>query len=152
MLPDTDYFPELTRLVRQALDAHLRTTNPGFLSMLTDDIVFEFPFALPEGLTHLNGKAALAEHLKLISSLISLESMTLENTLIDTQAEQAMLEMSCRGTSNVTGNRYDQHYVCVLTLREGLISRWRDYWDPIVVVQAMGGSVTIPEQMKGQKS
>jgi hypothetical protein len=151
MLPETDFFPELTRLVHLALAPHLRADESRLLSMLTDDILFEFPFALPGGVTHLEGKAALADHLGQITSLISLESMTLENTLIDTHATQAMLEMSCRGVSNMTGNRYDQHYVCVLTLRDGLICRWRDYWDPIVVVRAMGGSVALPEQQEGKQ-
>ncbi|MGX9272762.1 nuclear transport factor 2 family protein [Pantoea ananatis] len=134
----TDYFPELTTLVRQALYQHLRPETPTLLSMMSDDILFEFPYALPGSVPSIKGKSALAAHLAQIAGLISLESMTLHNTVIDPYAKRAVLEISCRGIAPETGNRYDQQYVCVLTLQDGLISHWHDYWNPLIVLNALG--------------
>lgn len=78
----TDYFPELTTLVRQALYQHLRPETPTLLSMMSDDILFEFPYALPGSVPSIKGKSALAAHLAQIAGLISLESMTLHNPLL----------------------------------------------------------------------
>lgn len=146
----SDSFPELTSLVRQALGDVLTADTSTLLSMMTDDILFEFPYALPDGITKLDSKAALAAYLPLIAAMISIEVMSLDNVIIDASGERAMLEISCRGTATRTGLRYDQHYVCVLTLREGHICRWRDYWDPMVVLKAMGGNLTLPNELKGE--
>ncbi|MEA1064993.1 nuclear transport factor 2 family protein [Erwinia sp. HR93] len=148
---EIDYFPELTAVVHQAIGSYLNADNDTLMSMMTEDILFELPYALPDGPSHISGKAALGDYLPKIAQLISIASMSLENAVVGEGGQQAVLEISCQGTGIATGRRYDQHYVCVLTLRNGFIKRWRDYWNPLVMLQAVGGAGDISQIMKGVK-
>lgn len=152
MNSEIDFFPELTALVRQVLEDHLNPNTLSLLSMMSEDIVFEFPYALPGGLPEVSGKPALADYLSQIANLISIKSMTLDNVVIDGEGKQVVLEISCLGTGKATGLPYNQHYVCVLTLYAGLIQRWRDYWNPIVILQTIGGIENLSEIVKKTKN
>jgi uncharacterized protein len=44
--------------------------------------------------------------------------------------------MTATGTIKDTGEPYDQSYVVVLTVHEGRITRYRDYWNPLKALQA----------------
>ena len=76
-------------------------------------------------------------------------SRALELLVRAADGTNAVLEFSCKGTSHETGARYDQDYVSVLDLREGLISRYRDYWNPLTVLEAMGGADSANAALKG---
>jgi ketosteroid isomerase-like protein len=39
-----------------------------------------------------------------------------------------------------TGAPYNQLYISVVTLRDGRIAHYRDYWNPLVVLTALGGT------------
>jgi ketosteroid isomerase-like protein len=39
-----------------------------------------------------------------------------------------------------TGVAYDQTYISVVTLRDGRIARYKDYWNPLVALAALGGA------------
>jgi uncharacterized protein len=43
----------------------------------------------------------------------------------------AIIEMTMPGTVTATGAPYEQSYVVVLTVRDGLIARYRDCWNPL---------------------
>jgi uncharacterized protein len=47
----------------------------------------------------------------------------------------AIIEMTMTGTVTATGAPYEQSYVVVLTVRDGLIARYRDYWNPLKVAR-----------------
>jgi ketosteroid isomerase-like protein len=47
----------------------------------------------------------------------------------------AIIEMTMTGTVTATGAPYEQSYVSVLTVRDGLIARYRDYWNPLRVAE-----------------
>ena len=49
-----------------------------------------------------------------------------------------VLETSCEGVATHTGKPYNQQYISVITLRDGHIVHYRDYWNPLVVLEAMG--------------
>jgi hypothetical protein len=54
--------------------------------------------------------------------------------------ETVIVEFSCTGEGVETGAPYDQVYISVVTLREGRIAHYRDYWNPLVVLTALGGT------------
>jgi ketosteroid isomerase-like protein len=51
-----------------------------------------------------------------------------------------IFEFSCSGEGVATGAPYNQLYVSVVTLRDGRIAHYRDYWNPLVVLTALGGT------------
>lgn len=133
----TDKFDIFSDLLRTALGPRLVPADdlPG---LFTDDIVFEFPFA-PEGLpARLEGRGALAAHLERLGPLLSLGEMELH--AVYPSGDTVIVEFSCKGRGVQTGLPYDQIYISIITLRDGRIARYRDYWNPLVVLAALGGA------------
>ncbi|MGF7146453.1 hypothetical protein FHS96_000062 [Sphingomonas zeicaulis] len=107
--------------------------------MLTEDVSFEFPFAPPGGVARLEGKAAVAAYLPKVGMLFTIEGLSPPRTMISADGRHAVLEFSGRAHAHEGGLRYDQDYVSVLDLRDGRISRYRDYWNPGILLAALGG-------------
>ena len=136
MTSTADVFPSLSSLLRQALGDLVSSEATSFLDMCDDTIVFEFPYA-PVGLTErLVGKSALEAYLPTVADLLTIESMSLSRVIVAAGSEAATIEFSCKGYSKETGARYDQVYVSVLDLNGGLITRYRDYWNPLILLSA----------------
>ncbi|MBL4733431.1 MAG: hypothetical protein JKY82_12710 [Rhizobiaceae bacterium] len=38
-----------------------------------------------------------------------------------------------------TGARYDQNYISVVRVQGGRIVHYRDYWNPLILLEAVGG-------------
>ena len=135
-----DQFPSLSSLLRQALGDKLAPHAHTLLEMCAEDVVFEFPYHPPGFTQRLLGRTALEAYLPTVSKLISIESMTLKDAFISADGDRAAIEFSCKGHAPDTGARYDQDYVSILELEDGLISRYRDYWNPLVVLSAIASA------------
>ena len=147
-------FTSLSSLLRHVLDDDMLSPDAGtLLDMMNDDIVFEFPFPIPNGVRRIEGKAALESYLPLVGAALSIDVLTLKRCLIAQDRASAVLEFSCQGTSNTSSARYDQDYVSVIDLSGGRISRYRDYWNPLIVQAALGDSalMTAPAVMRSQE-
>jgi len=145
MIENVDLFPSLSSLLREALGDLVSPNATSFLDMCADTIVFEFPYA-PEGFTErLIGKAALEAYLPTVGDLLTIESMSLGRVFISSNSDAATVEFNCKGYSNETGARYDQDYVSVIDLKDGLITRYRDYWTPIILLNATASSSSAEE-------
>ncbi|AZL60519.1 nuclear transport factor 2 family protein [Tabrizicola piscis] len=133
----SDKFDNFSDLLRAALGDRLASAD-SMLGLFADDVIFEFPYA-PEGLPRrLEGKAALAAHLERLGPLLTFGTMKLGNVYaVD---GTVIFEFSCTGEGVATGAPYNQVYISVVTLREGRIAHYRDYWNPLVVLTALGGT------------
>lgn len=130
-------FDTFSDLLRAALGDRLAPAD-SLLAMFAKDVVFEFPYA-PAGLPkRLDGIAALEAHLQKLGPLIDFGPMILGP--VHGAGATVIFEFSCTGRGVQTGAPYDQDYVSVVTLRDGRIARYRDYWNPIVVLTALGGA------------
>lgn len=129
-------FDTFSDLLRAALGDQLAPSD-SLLDMFAKDVIFEFPYA-PEGLPkRLDGVAALEEHLQKLGPLIDFGAMVLGT--VHAAGDTIVFEFSCTGQGVRTGAPYDQDYISVVTLRDGRITRYRDYWNPTVVLTALGG-------------
>jgi len=103
----------------------------ALIDLCADDVVFEFPFA-PEGRpTRVEGKAAVGEYLKTLSGHVRLEGVTALEIHETVKPELAIIEMTMTGTVAATGAPFEQSYVSFLTVRDGLVANYRDYWNPL---------------------
>jgi len=129
-------FNSLAALVCAALcDRVLESEN--FLDLFADDAVLEYPFA-PEGTPErLEGKAAIARHALRLAPLLEFGEMTLG--AVYNSGDTVIFESSCQGRGVEAGVPYNQDYISVITLRGGRIVRYQDYWNPLVLISAMGG-------------
>jgi hypothetical protein len=132
-----DQFPSLCSLLREALGDKLTPNAQTLLEMCSEDVVFEFPYHPPGFQERVEGRTALEAYLPTVSKLISIESRTLNHAFISVKGDMAAIEFSCRGHSQETNARYDQDYVSIIELNDGRISRYRDYWNPLVVLSAI---------------
>lgn len=145
----TDQIPSLSALLRAGLGDALAPGAEGLLDMMTEDVSFEFPFALPGGVQRLEGKAALAAYLPKVGVLFTIEGLSLHRTILSGDGRHAVIEFSGKAYANDGGARYDQDYVSVLDLRDGRISRYRDYWNPVILLAAVGDGERLNAVLKG---
>jgi ketosteroid isomerase-like protein len=106
----------------------------AYLELFHDEIVFEFPFAPPGRPHRVEGKSALREYLDRYPGRIEfvrLRELVVHET---TDPEVVVFEMGIDGRHKETGEPYEMGYVSVVTVHEGKILRYRDYWNPLAAV------------------
>jgi uncharacterized protein len=111
-----------------ALDA-LRAGDVGaFVAMYTDDAVHEFPFA-PEGAPQrLDGKAAIADYMKVLPDRVRFDSF--DDVRVREAGDELIVEATARGTRPGSGAPFQMQYVWFITHSGGRVSRFRDYMNP----------------------
>lgn len=122
-------------LLRSSMGDQLAPEAVSFTDMLADDAVMEFPYAPPGLPKVLNGKAAIRKHIEALGGMIRVEQFS--SPVVHQTPSGFVLEFSCSGVATQTGRPYNQEYVSVITLRDGLIVRYRDYWNPLSVLRAI---------------
>lgn len=148
-MPSSPNLSSLYEVLRLALGDNLSDTAENFIDLFAEDVLFEFPYAPPEGVQALHGKTELSEYLPKVGKLISVQSMCLNRVILSDDKKSAVLEFTCKGVGTETGVRYDQTYVSVIDIKNKLISRYRDYWNPLIVLSATGGLENMTETLKG---
>ncbi|WP_299837119.1 nuclear transport factor 2 family protein [uncultured Jannaschia sp.] len=144
-----DKFDSFSDLLRGALGDRL-DAGTDMADLFTEDVLFEFPYA-PEGLPRrLEGLPALADHLARLGPMLHLGEFTLHS--VHPAAETVILEFSCRGEGAATGLPYHQDYISVVTLRADRIARYRDYWNPLVALHALGGAESATKAYAGEST
>ncbi|RLV08761.1 phenazine biosynthesis protein [Streptomyces griseocarneus] len=110
-----------------------------WLDLYHPDSVLEFPF-LPQGWpAELEGRAAIAEHMKHFPEQlrVSFRDVTFVETADPTVV---VAEFTSEATALVTGRDFRQSYLSIVWTEDGLIKRYRDFWNPLVIVEALGGT------------
>jgi hypothetical protein len=125
------------------LDAHLeliRTDIERWLELFTDDAVVEFPYAaglaLPE---RLEGREAIRRYFADTPKHFQGLVFTHVRRYRTTEPDVALAEAHGSATIAATGSAYEQDYFMVVKARDGRISLYREYWNPIPGLKAFGG-------------
>ncbi|HEX8701942.1 MAG TPA: nuclear transport factor 2 family protein [Myxococcaceae bacterium] len=129
------------------LDAHLQfiaTDIERWLELFAEDAVVEFPYAASLGLPErLEGREAIRQYFietpKHFRGLV----FTKVRRYLTTEPEVAIGEVHGSATIGTTGRAYEQDYVMLLKSREGKISLYREYWNPIPGLKAFGGEESL---------
>lgn len=126
---------------QHAVTEHLRLTAAGqvdeWLDLFTADGVLEFPFA-PAGVpARLQGREALAAHMAHFPQNFDVEFVGLE-IHETTDPGRVIAEFRSVGTAVPTGKPYEQTCISVVYVDDsGLITRYVDYWNPLVAIEAL---------------
>lgn len=105
----------------------------GLLDQCTVDVVFEFPFAPSGRPRRLEGRDAVRNYLAQIYAHIHIErveQLTIHQTVAPTVAIAEFTAAVRAGEANAV---VSASYVAVVTIRDGLISHYRDYWNPLAL-------------------
>lgn len=108
------------------------------LEMLAEDAVMEFPYHLPTTPAQLVGKQEIVQFFSGFGDFLTLDEIRLVAAHQTTNPDVAVLEYEGTGKATQTGRSYLQKYITVLTFRDGRISHWKDYWNPVNVFTATG--------------
>ncbi|WP_371552984.1 nuclear transport factor 2 family protein [Streptomyces sp. NBC_00554] len=120
-------------LYRHGLRLLLDKDIPAWVDLWDGDGILEFPFA-PEGWpTRLEGKAAIAEYMRDYPDHIDLHEFPYVEIHQTIAPETIVVEMRGVGRVVDTGSPFDMSYIAVVTVRNGLITSYRDYWNPLAV-------------------
>lgn len=126
-------------LLRQGLGDLLAPQATTFTEMMAEDGVVEFPYAPGGAVRSVTGRAELGTYLERLNSVIELLSFSEPRVHHTTDPRVVILEFTAQGRGMKTGRVYEQTYISVVTVRDGHIEHYRDYWNPLVGSQEMGG-------------
>jgi uncharacterized protein len=127
-------------VVDRAMDLLLAQDMAGFAALWAVDGTMEFPFA-PEGYPQrLEGRAAVAEYLRDYTDHVDLRAITSRTVHQTVDPDVVVVEFEVDGTAVRTGRPYRMRYISVITVRDGEIAGYRDYWNPLAVAAALGGA------------
>lgn len=138
----TDPLPIYSAMLRTALQDQLAPDAMTFLEMLAPDATMEFPYALEGGVARLEGREAIAHYVAGLGFDIHSISAPRVHRAGD---GVVVLEFEGVGRHILNGQDYTMTYISVITLRDGHIVFYRDYWNPLVVLDAMGATISMPE-------
>ena len=122
-------------LYRHSLRLLLDKNIPGWVGLWAEDGVMEFPFA-PDGWpARLEGREAIAAYMRDYPDHIDLHDVPELRIHETTDPEIIVVEMRGVGRLVETGSPFDMTYIAVVTIRDGHIASYRDYWNPLAVLE-----------------
>jgi ketosteroid isomerase-like protein len=124
-----------------AFDCLLNNNVDGWVNHWAEEGRIEFPFAPVGYVAKVEGKAAIAEYMSSLPAKFDFRRFDVLTAYSDASGQQAVVEFACEGTALETGRSYNQHYVALLTFdTNGKILVYRDFWNPLVAIEAIGGA------------
>ncbi|MBG0855605.1 nuclear transport factor 2 family protein [Streptomyces spinoverrucosus] len=122
-------------LYRHGLRLLLDKDIPAWVDLWDDDGVFEFPFAPPGWPRRLEGKAAVADYMRGYPDHIDLQDFP--DLKIHRTDDPGTIVVEMRGVGRLvkSGAPYDMTYIAVVTVTDGRITHYRDYWNPLALPQ-----------------
>ncbi|MGW0461558.1 nuclear transport factor 2 family protein [Streptomyces tendae] len=122
-------------LLRHGLRLLLDKDIDGWVGLWADDGVMEFPFA-PEGRPRrLEGREAVAAYMRHYPDHIDLHDLPDLRIHETTDARTVVVEMRGVGRLVRTGAPFDMTYIAVVTVEDGRFTSYRDYWNPLALLE-----------------
>jgi ketosteroid isomerase-like protein len=120
-------------LIRSALDAVERADVDGFMACLHDELVLEIPYT--DGAP--TDKAGLGGLIRFLLKTFATLRFELDTVYPVADSEQLVIEYHSDFAAKVDGVRYANRYVGIFDFRDGLISRWVEYANPVPFERVM---------------
>ncbi|GAB3705634.1 nuclear transport factor 2 family protein [Nocardiopsis oceani] len=122
-------------LYRQSLRLLLDKDIPAWVALWAEDGLMEFPFA-PDGWPkRLEGREAIAEYMRHYPDHIDLHDFPELRIHQNTDPETIVVEMRGVGRLVESDRPFDMTYIAVVTVRDGHFTSYRDYWNPLAVLE-----------------
>ncbi|MCY0939970.1 nuclear transport factor 2 family protein [Streptomyces antarcticus] len=118
---------------RRGLRLLLDKNVPGWIDLWDENGILEFPFA-PDGWPQrLEGRAAVAAYMRGYPEHIDLHDFPHVEIHQTLAPQTIVVEMRGVGRLVETGGPFDVSYIAVVTVKDGLITHYRDYWNPLAL-------------------
>ncbi|MER6784358.1 nuclear transport factor 2 family protein [Streptomyces sp. NPDC000658] len=120
-------------LYRHSLRLLLDKDIPAWVALWAEDGLMEFPFA-PDGWPRrLEGKEAITAYMRHYPGHIDLHDFPDLRIHQTTDPQTIVVEMRGVGRLVASDAPFDMTYIAVVTVRDGHITSYRDYWNPLAV-------------------
>jgi uncharacterized protein len=129
-------------VVRRYIDAINAWDFDTKRALLAEDAVFEMPYA-PEGFERrIVGRDNIIAFVETIPAIIDAENLhDVQLETYNSDPGEIVAEYKSDMVIKPHGAEYRNEYVSRFTVRDGRISRFAEYYDPIRLLVALGGSV-----------
>ena len=132
--------PSAAQVLERSLDAFLSKDMKAWSELCDENVVVEFPFA-PEGSpSKLEGRQAIYEYLRNYPDTIDIKGIPVSRIYLTDDPNTAIAEWSVTGTVISNGNPYNMSYATFVTVRDGLIAKYKEYWNPMAFLKALSGA------------
>ncbi|NUL05367.1 nuclear transport factor 2 family protein [Streptomyces lunaelactis] len=122
-------------LYRHGLQLLLEKNIPAWVDLWDEGGVLEFPFA-PQGWPErLEGRQAVADYMRHYPDHVDVHDFPDVKIHQTTAPETIVVEMRGVGRLVETDSPFDMTYIAVVTVKNGRITSYRDYWNPLAVQQ-----------------
>ena len=128
-------------IISKFFEAQGKQDVQGMADVLTENIVFEMPFALPGLPDRVEGKGTVVEFLEqfLGKERGIFTGWSLHNIRIYPGGDPGLFfaELDGQGVVAQSGYQYRQKYIILFRVSNGLISQWREYTNPTPLREAL---------------
>ncbi len=128
-----------TTLFERKLDAWLREDTDGYLAFWAEDMTFGSPMH-PEPI---RGRDAFAALLRTWGPALRPLSMDVEHLAV--AGDVVLSEWTVGLEERATGRQIRWRGMSVAEYRDGLIARWREYWNPVDLGLTLSSARATPE-------
>lgn len=139
---------ENIKLVEEYTDALNAWDIDKMREMSTEDVVFELPFRPPAFERETVGRENYMEVLAQARDHMIDGSENLHDRKLDTLGDNPHVVIGTYKSDMKlrSGAKYVNEYIARFEIRDGKIARFTEYYDPIKLFTAMGGSLTASEE------
>jgi ketosteroid isomerase-like protein len=110
-----------------------------WIELWAEDGTCEFPFAHESRRRIYQGKREILAYMAATPGRIAIDALAEMRVHPMLDPEVATVEFAISGRVLTTGRPYNQRYVAFLEAKNGKIWRYREYWNPVVSMEAYGG-------------
>jgi hypothetical protein len=133
----TDIDSMRSHVAIDALDLLAARDFDGLRALLAPDVKLDWPFHQSGAPVLIEGADAFIEAVRIVKVFQDLEIKLIEvNALEGT----SILEARSRGTYADGRPSYANHYVFILKVIDGKVALWREFYNPLAVLQANAGA------------
>jgi ketosteroid isomerase-like protein len=125
--------------VDHALELLLKHDMAGFAGLWAEDGVLEFPFAGPGYPKRVEGRDAIHEYLRDYPNLLDIREIVAKTVHETADPAVAVVELTVGGIVVASQKPYELSYIAVITVENGEIRSYRDYWSPLAAAEVLGG-------------
>ena len=110
-----------------------------WIALWADDGELDFPFAPAGRRRSYRGKTDILAYMSATPGKMAIEGIDHRRVFPMQDPEAAVVELAIKGRAFATGQPYNQSYVIFFETRGGKLWRYREYWNPLVSIDAFGG-------------
>jgi len=138
----TNTTEELRKQTLEKAQSYLRLLQAqdwdNWINLWADDAILEFPFAPKNRPSIYRGKQDILTYMSSTTRSIVVDSVAELNISPMLDPSKLVIELAINGHLLGNGATYNQRYVTFFEFELGKIKHYREYWNPVVSIEAYG--------------